>query len=344
VRQTWCSECPLAGSPVGKERDRAVSLFGSIFPIGAMIGPIFGGLFVSYWSWRGVFFVNVPIGLAVILMTLRYVPRDPDGAAHRSPDPIGMALLGIGLVGGMLGVSYLGERSAHVWSPLFVVALIVAVFALWMFFRHINSAANPFIAPRFIHGPGFGAVNLINALLGGVTSGMVALVPIYAINRYGIDALGSATLLVAQGVASIILSIAAAFVLRRTGHRRPLYFGGVTIGIGMLLLSLSPVAGIPPYAWLASSAFVIGVGYGAINPASRNAGLQLAPEHSATVAALRSMSMQIGPMTTISIATAVIAHSDHRGDTEAWIYVLAALLIFAALSFIARVPEHYGAW
>ena len=60
----------------GNARDRAVSLFGSIFPIGAMIGPIFGGLLVSYWSWRGVFFVNVPIGIAVIVLALRYVPRD----------------------------------------------------------------------------------------------------------------------------------------------------------------------------------------------------------------------------------------------------------------------------
>ncbi|MGH8600097.1 MAG: MFS transporter, partial [Burkholderiales bacterium] len=60
----------------GDARDRAVSLFGSIFPIGAMIGPIFGGLFVSYWTWRGVFFVNVPIGIAIIVMALRYIPRD----------------------------------------------------------------------------------------------------------------------------------------------------------------------------------------------------------------------------------------------------------------------------
>src|SRR5262249_35820705 len=59
----------------GNARDRAVSLFGSIFSIGTMIGPIFGGLFVSYWTWRGIFLVNVPIGIAVIVLALRYVPR-----------------------------------------------------------------------------------------------------------------------------------------------------------------------------------------------------------------------------------------------------------------------------
>ena len=58
----------------GNARDRAVGLFGSIFSIGAMIGPVFGGLFVTYWSWRGIFLVNVPIGLAVAALALRYVP------------------------------------------------------------------------------------------------------------------------------------------------------------------------------------------------------------------------------------------------------------------------------
>ena len=52
----------------GEARDKAVGLFGSIFPVGSMIGPIFGGLFVTYWSWRGIFFVNVPIGVLLLVL------------------------------------------------------------------------------------------------------------------------------------------------------------------------------------------------------------------------------------------------------------------------------------
>jgi EmrB/QacA subfamily drug resistance transporter len=330
----------------GDARDRAVSLFGSIFSIGAMIGPIFGGLFVTYWTWRGVFLVNVPIGVAVFVLALYYVP--PDRArregAHPKLDVLGMALLGSGLLSGMLAVSYLAERNAHAWSFAFAIPLAIAIAALWTFFRHINRSAHPFIAPRLITGTGFGAVNLVNGLYGGMTSGVVALVPLYASNRYDIGALSSGTLLIAQGAAAILMSIAAVFALRRSGYRRPLYGGAVVIAIGLLLLALYPVAGMPPYAWLAGSAFLVGAGRGANNPASRNAGLQLAPEHASTLAALRTMCMSIGTIVTISIVTAILAGSHDPGRTQAWLFAAIAALFVAALPLIARVPEHRGSW
>jgi fucose permease len=259
-------------------------------------------------------------------------------------DATGMALLGGGLLSGMLGVSYLAERNAHAWSLEFAVPLVIGVVALWLFFRHINHVAYPFIAPRLISGSGFGTVNLINAIYGGVTSGVVALIPLYARNRYAINALDAGTLLIAQGAAAIMLSIVAAFTLRRTGYRPPLYLGAVVTAIGMLLLALSPDAGIPPYAWLAGSAFLIGIGRGTNNPASRNAGLQLAPEHASTLAALRTMCMAIGTIITISIDTAILANSRDPGSTQAWIFAVIAAAFVAALPLITGVPEHRGSW
>jgi MFS family permease len=330
----------------GDARDRAISLFGSIFSIGMMIGPIFGGLFVSYWTWRGIFLVNVPIGVAIIVLALRYIPRDRSliGKKHPRMDTTGMALLGGGLLSGMLAVSYLGESNARAWSPEFQIPMAIAVAALWMFFRHINHSAHPFIAPRLISGAGFGTINLINGLYGGIAAAVVALIPLYAWNRYGINALSSSTLLIAQGAAAIVLSIAAAFALRRTGYRLPMYIGGVVIAAGMLLLALSPVGGIPPYVWLAGSTFLVGAGRGANNPASRNAGLQLAPEYSSTIAALRTMSMQIGTIIAISIDTTILASSHDPGRIQGWLFALFAALLVVALPLIARVPEHRGSW
>lgn len=330
----------------GDARDRAVSLFGSIFSVGTMIGPIFGGLFVSYWTWRGIFLVNVPIGVVVLVLALRYVPRDPSRMEGKrlEMDTAGMALLGGGLLSGMFAVSYLAERSADAWAPAFVTAIAIAIAALWMFFRHINRSANPFIAPHLISGSGFGTVNLLNGLYGGVTGGVIALVPLYAWNRYGINELHSGTLLIAQGAASIVFSVAAAFALRRTGYRLPLYGGGTVIAAGMLLLALRPAAAIPPYVWLAGACLLIGIGRGANNPASRNAGLQLAPEQSSTIAALRTLCMQIGTIITISLDTAILAGSPDPGHIQAWLFALAAALLVIALPIVTRVPEHRGSW
>lgn len=330
----------------GDERDRAISFFGSIFPVGAMIGPIFGGLFVTYWTWRGIFLINVPIGLAVVVMALRYIPRDRAEAsrAHTKKDITGMALLGCGLLAGMFAISYLGESDTRARSAAFVLPLTVAFVALWAFFRHIRRAPHPFIAARLICGPGFGPVNLITVLCGGIPSGAVVLIPLYATNRYGMDALHSGTLLVAQGAATILLSVTAALLIRRTGYRLPLRIGTVIAVLGVLLLALSPAFGLSAYTWLASSAFLVGVGSGTLNPANRNAGLQLAPEHASTLAALRSMCLNIGSITTVAVATAVIARSDDPGGVHAWAYVAAALLLALALPVIARVPEHHGSW
>ena len=330
----------------GTARDRALSLFGSIFPVGAMVGPIFGGLFVTYWDWRGVFLVNVPIGALIVVLALRHIPRDPPLAVGRplSMDRPGMALLAAGVLAGMLAASALGGRGERPWSPAFALPAVAALGAMWLFVRHIGRTAQPFIAPRLIHGPNFGAVNLFNALYGGTTFGVITLIPLYAANRYGLDALASGSLLVAQGAATVTMTIVAAMALRRTGHRPPLYAGAAMIIGGALLLAAPPIGGIAPYTWLAVAAFVVGAGAGTINPASRNAGLQLAPEHSSTLAALRTMSLQLGSIVTVSTGTAVIAGFDDPGRAQAWFYVAVALLLVSSLPLIARVPEHHGSW
>ena len=329
----------------GEARDKAVGLFGSIFPIGSMIGPIFGGLFVSYWTWRGIFFVNVPIGILLIVCCLRYVPRDPDreARARRPVDVTGMVLLGAGALALMLGISYLGEAGASASSPLFIAPLLAGLLGLALFGRHIRRVPDPFILPRLIGGRGFGAVNVINILYGGAVAGMLALIPLYAVNRYHISALGSGTLLTAEGIAVIALSSLAAMALRRTGYRWPLYTGSACIAIGVAGLALHP-AGVSPYEWLAITACVIGIGTGFSAPASRNACLQLAPDQSAALAALRSTGRQVGQIAAVSITTAIIAQSASPGQLQAKVFVAFAILLVVCLPVIARVPEHRGSW
>ena len=79
----------------GSERDRAVGMFTSILPVGGIIGPIVGGIFVSYWSWRGIFLVNVPIGILLIALTIKFIPsstaKEAGGEAGRKRTPASMS-------------------------------------------------------------------------------------------------------------------------------------------------------------------------------------------------------------------------------------------------------------
>jgi MFS family permease len=254
-----------------------------------------------------------------------------------------MAFLGVGILALMLAISDLGQVGASVSSPLFLVSAIVAVLGLGQFARHIRHAANPFIPPRLIAGQGFGVVNVINFLYGGAVTGMIALVPLYAVTRYHINVLGSGTLLTAEGAGVVVVSSLAVMALRRTGYRQPLYVGSTVIALGIVLLAFRPFS-IPAYAWLAISAALVGIGTGISSPASRNAGLQLAPDQSASLAALRTTGRQVGQIAAVSITTAILAQATHPGLVQAKVYVAFAILLIVVMPIISRIPEHRGSW
>lgn len=300
----------------GRDRDRAVGLFSSIFPIGGIVGPLLGGLFVTYWSWRGIFLVNVPIGLV---------------------------LLGVTLLTAMLGVTSLGSSGSSPASPGFLVPELASAAALVLFVRHSRKAGAPFIPPRFLHGRGFGVMNLLNFLLGAAAVGFGAVVPLYAENRYGLRTLPAATLLTARAVGMIVIAGLAVFLLRRTGYRWPMIAGFSTLAAGLLLMAASP-AGLSPYAWLALGAGICGAATGMSMPAANNATLQLAPDAAAAIAGLRGMFRQAGSITAVSISTAIVARSADPGLAQAHIFMAFAVIVLCALPLIALVPEHRGSW
>jgi MFS family permease len=255
-----------------------------------------------------------------------------------------MVLLGVGLLATMLAASSLADGVTSRNAPLLVAVGAAAVIGFAAFFWHTSRSRNPFIPPGLIRGRGFGAVNVINTLGSGLAQGVVTLVPLYAANRYGIDALRSGTLLIAEGIAAMIVSTIAAFALRRTGYRAPVFVGLCIVACGSLLLALAPPAAMSAYLWLATAAFVVGVGFGSITPATRNAGLQLAPGSAATLAAIRSGGMQIGAILTVSAGTALLAASDDPGTAQAWFYAAATVAYLFVLPLATRIPEHRGSW
>ena len=328
----------------GEQRDRAVGMFTSIFPIGGIVGPAVGGLFVSYWTWRGIFLINVPIGITLILLTARFIPASGTRSSSRI-DTTGVLLLAGLITTGMFGISYLGSGAVPLYSPLFLLSEGCAVVLGGLFVRHARRDAAPFVPYRLLRGSGFGVMNLINYLYGAAALGFAALVPLYATDRYGISSLGAGTLLTARAVGMIGVAGAAALALRRTGVRWPMVAGFAILAVGLVIMAVK--APVSPYAWLAIGAAFTGLGMGLSVPASNNASLQLAPDQVAAIAGLRGMFRQSGAITAVSVTTAVIARSGSPAAgalVQSHVFLVFAAILLLLLPLVRLVPEHRGSW
>ena len=332
----------IVADEFGRDRDRAIGLFTSIFPIGGLVGPVLGGVFVTYWSWRGIFLVNVPIGIFLFCLGIVVVPGSRKKAAT-GLDLSGIALLGTGLLGSMLAVSYLGSASASLLDARFIAPLAIGIICLLLFVRHSARAAAPFVPLNLLAGKGFGIMNVINFVWGSAMFGFATLVPLYAEERYHLPVLAAGSLLTARAVGMIVVAALATFMLRRTGYRLPMIAGFITAATGLLLMGMSP-PGLSAYAWLAIAAGFTGVGIGVAVPASNNATLHRAPESTASVAGLRGMFRQSGGITAISVITAIAARDASPALALAHAFWVLAFLLICLIPVVFLVPDHRGQW
>jgi len=321
----------------GHNRQRALGLFSSIFPLGALVGPIVGGIILTNWSWRAVFLVNVPIGSAFTMLAWKYLPSS--GGRPGRPDLAGALLMGGGVLGLMLAITDLGSRTAGVTSPSFLVPFALAVLCGWAFVRHCATAADPVIPLLLLKGRAFAASNAINVVWGGCAIGFGSLVPLFAEDRYGLSPLSSGTLLTARAIGEIVLAISASVLIHRTGYRVPIVAGIALIAGGMVMIAMHPVLGLSPYMWLAVGATVCGLGTGLSAPAANNASIELAPNDVGAITGLRGAARNGGAIVGIAIATSVAAHSGNEVTAlRNAFFVLAALLV-CMVPLVFLIPD-----
>jgi EmrB/QacA subfamily drug resistance transporter len=332
----------IVSDQFGKDRDRALGMFSSIFPIGGIIGPVLGGVFVAAWSWRGIFLINVPIGIVLLILAIKFIPHSEPKPAGRS-DVCGVLLLGVLILSAMSGITYLGSGRTQLYSPLFVLCGAVTLITAWLFVAHTKHHSAPFIPARFLLGRDFGVMNLINFLYGAAVLGFATLIPLYAEDRYGLHSLAAGTLLSARAIGMISMAGLAVLALRRTGCRLPMIIGFVGTAIGMFLMAASPPS-VSPYVWLALAAGVTGIGVGIAQPGANNATLHLAPDHIAAIAGLRGMFRQSGGIMAVAITTAILARDGNPGIAQAHVFVVFAVMLIAAIPFLFLVPDHRGSW
>lgn len=326
----------------GRDRDRALALFTSVFPIGAILGPLVGGLVLTVWSWHAIFLVNAPFGL-VLVVAGAFLVRDPPRRSPGRVDVRGIVLLLGTLVTAMVAVTALGALGDGAAGPaVAAAAAVLAVVGGYCFARHARSRADAVLPWRLLTGRGLGVMNLTNVLFGAAVIGFSALLPLYAQTRYGLAPLAAGVLLTGRAAGTIASSAVSIALLRRTGHR-PLLVGGMGVIVLGLLLSAAPPAG-PPEMWLLLTATVLGLGMGLAGPAANNAGMHLVPGDVTAMSGLRIMFRQIGGIAAVSATTAAVAAADAPGIAGAVALVVLAGLLAAVTLLAARIPNQRGRW
>lgn len=328
-----------------ESRAKAVGLFTSIFPIGGILGPNIGGVLVDQFSWRFVFWVNVPIGIFVIVFTaLLYHDRAP--AARRHIDFTGATIYGAAVVLLLFALTWLGENRRSVHNPLLWLALGAVPVLLVAFFRWESRAADPVIAPVLLKHRPFLAANLYNFFFGMGVFGVTAFIPTYFEKRYGLTATGAGALLTPRAVAMIIMSTVAALYIIRLGYRLPMIVGVSIQALTLLLLSRGfhhvSLLGltIGNLTWLGACMALTGFGLGVSQPAANNAAIDLLPGKIAAVTGIRSTFRITGGLIGTALIPLVLTQfgSDEASGLEHIFLAFAALnLLCISLTFF--IPD-----
>lgn len=338
------SAAGIVADHFGRDRDRAIGMFTSIFPLGAIIGPVVGGLLVTFVGWRAIFLINLVPGIVLCVLAARLVvERRGDRRRGQHVDVRGIALLATVLLAGMITITRAGTAGVPPWlDPLAVATALLSFAAGWGLVRHSRRRPDAVIPIRLLRGRDFGSMNTINLLFGAAAVGFAALVPLYAEQRYGLAPLAASGLLGARAVGMIGTSAASVLLLRRAGHRYLMVGGFALLIIGMVLLAM-PAPG-SPLLWLAMAASVVGLGMGMAAPAANNALLHLAPSEVSALSGLRGMFRQTGAIVAVSVTTSILSASSRPGVTQAWVLVAFAILLLLAVPLIFRVSDHRGRW
>jgi EmrB/QacA subfamily drug resistance transporter len=289
----------------GADRNKALGVWGAIGGAAATVGLITGGLVTRYFGWQYIFFLNVPIGAAALLVARRIVPESRLVGMRRRFDLLGA----VTVTGGLLALVYAISNAPQVgWSSARTVALLAASAVLLIAFLVVESRVEePLMPLRIFRMPTVAAANAVGLLLGGSFFGFVFVGTLYMQQVLGYSALQTGVAWLATSLTSVALAGLSQKLVTRISPAPVMAVGMALIGGGILWATQVPVHG---HFWgsLACTFFVVGAG-GAFSfiPISI-AGLTGVAEREAGLASgLLNTSQQLGGAIGVAIASTVAA-------------------------------------
>ena len=237
---------------------RVMAIIGVPMMLGPILGPVLGGWLVDDFSWRWIFFVNVPVAAAALIMTVRVLPRDVSDHTHRL-DWMGLVLLSPGLAVLIYGLAQTSGEGGF-GSAKVLVPMLLGVVALALFVRHALRTPHSLIDLRLFANKVFSASSATLVLMVIAVFGGMLLLPLYLQVVRGESALDTGLLLIPQGVGAMIAMPLAGQLTDRTGVGRIVPFGLFVVGLSFL--GLTQLAADTSYWLLGVDLFLMGLGMG----------------------------------------------------------------------------------
>jgi EmrB/QacA subfamily drug resistance transporter len=293
----------------GKDRGVAFGVWGAVVGLSTALGPVLGGIITTGWDWRGIFLVNVPIGVFALAVTLWRV--EESRSPHPTPpDWAGFLLFTAGLVSLVYGLIRAGENS---WSdPGVVGCLAGAVLLLAAFGVTESRVAHPMFDLSLLRVPTFSGGSIAAFAMNGSLYAMLLYFVIYLQDILGYSALGAGLRIAVLSAAQLVTSVVAGRLSERVPTRWLIGPGLLLVGVGLIVMA--GLSGDSNWTHLIPGFIVAGLGGGLVNPPLASTAIGVVPPQKAGMASgANSTFRQIGIATGIaalgSIFTAGI--SDH---------------------------------
>jgi EmrB/QacA subfamily drug resistance transporter len=284
------------------ERARAIGIWGGVIGLSMALGPVVGGLLVTSVGWRSIFWVNIPVGLAAIVLTALFVPESKAPRARRF-DPAGQALVVVTLGSLVYGII---EGPGRGWtSPLIMGCFAAAVLAAAGFVLYERRRPEPLLDVRFFRSAPFSGATLIAVCAFAGLGGFLLVSTLYLQDVRGLSALHAGFYMLPMAAATAIFSPLSGRIVGSRGPRLPLFVAGVAITVSALSLTrLTP--GTSTLS-LVISYLLFGLGFGLVNAPITNTAMAGMPRAQAGVAAaVASTSRQVGSSLGVAVVGSVV--------------------------------------
>jgi len=319
----------------GRERNRALGIYGAASGSGAAVGVLLGGILTSYLGWTWIFFVNVPVGLAAAALAPVLLRESRADLGHRHFDVKGAVAVTGGL---MLFVYALSQAPAHGWASWSTVALLaVSAAAIGAFVRIEVRSPWPLLPMRIFRSRTLSTANATMGLIGAVMFSEFFVLTLYLQDVLHYSAVETGAAFVGFAGAVVVVSNLTQPIVARIGVRRALLAGVVLSGLSVAYLTRLPVDA--HYFTDLFPAFVVGgTGVGLSIVPVTIASLQGVARADAGVASgLVNTSRQIGGAVGIAATSAIIAGHSYQDA----LYTMTGVLVAGALlvAVLLRTPR-----